>query len=200
MPDSPPELNIVPFNPLAREHLAENVRRALLAQDCHDLGTLPSFDGTGVYAIYYRGDCSYYRLIAIQNQEGCNQPIYVGKAVPPGSRRGIAVAGPGRVLFNRLREHAESIRQVSNRGTPGHLDIADFQCRFLVVEEVWIPLIESLSITHFKPPWNGFVDGFGHHDQGKTRRQQERSFWDTLHSGRPWAVHFKANKLLPEHI
>ncbi len=164
-----PELKIVPFNPLAREHLQESVQRALLSQQCYELGTLPPFVGAGVYAIYYGGNCPHYGPIAIHNRDECKQPIYVGKAVPPGSRRGIDVGGPGRVLFNRLREHAESIRQATQPGAPGSLEIRDFRCRFLVVDEIWIPFIESISITHFKPLWNGFVDGFGHHDQGKTR-------------------------------
>ncbi len=200
MPDSPSELHIVPFNPLAREHLEESVSLALRAQPCYPSATLPTFDGAGVYAIYYRGPSPYYAPIAAQNQSGCNHPIYVGKPVPPGSRRGIAVGGPGRALSTRLRQHAESIRQVHDPATPGDLDIADFHCQFLVVEDVWIPLIESLSITQFKPPWNGFLDGFGHHDQGRTRRQQERSLWDTLHPGRPWAMHFRPNRLSAQQI
>ncbi|MCH8842527.1 MAG: Eco29kI family restriction endonuclease, partial [SAR324 cluster bacterium] len=39
----------------------------------------------------------------------------------------------------------------------------------------------------FRPVWNILVDGFGHHDQGKARRGQMKSTWDTLHPGRPWA-------------
>jgi hypothetical protein len=200
MPDVPPELKIVPYNPLTSKHLGESVRRALLEQPCYDLGNLPQFDGAGVYAIYYRGNSRYYAPISERNQERCEAPIYVGRAVPPGSRKGIDVGTAGRALYNRLRQHAESIRQVSNPGSPGHLDLNDFKCRFLVVEEVWIPLIESLSITGFKPPWNGCIDGFGHHDQGATRRNQERSLWDTLHPGRPWARHFKPNRLSLDEI
>lgn len=42
-------------------------------------------------------------------------------------------------------------------------------------------------IETFKPVWNLLVDGFGHHDQGKARRGQMKSAWDTLHPGRLWA-------------
>jgi hypothetical protein len=47
----------------------------------------------------------------------------------------------GNVLFRRLKEHAESIRSAQN------LDIKDFYCRFLVVDDIWIPLGESLVIS-----------------------------------------------------
>ena len=53
-------------------------------------------------------------------------PIYVGKAVPAGARKGGFGLGlkPGRDLYKRLREHAESVEQAEN------LDLADFRCRF----------------------------------------------------------------------
>ena len=60
-----------------------------------------------------------------------NWPIYVGKAVPKGSRKGGFGLGmsPGTVLYDRLREHARSIDQVEN------LQLADFCCRYLVVDD-----------------------------------------------------------------
>lgn len=49
-------------------------------------------------------------------------PIYVGKAVPAGARRGGMVLEnyKGKALFKRLNEHAKSIEQASN------LDVRDF--------------------------------------------------------------------------
>ncbi|MDE3078039.1 MAG: Eco29kI family restriction endonuclease [Chloroflexota bacterium] len=161
------------------------------------------FLGAGVYALYYAGPSPLYAPLASQNATGCNAPIYVGKAVPGGSRKGVAVQAAGPALYRRLREHAESIRQVQLYCPPasaGYLALKDCSYRFLVVDDVWIPLIESLSITSYKPPWNGFVDGFGHHDQGSTRRSQERSFWDSLHPGRPWALGFRENSVSREDI
>jgi hypothetical protein len=90
-------------------------------------------------------------------------------------------AAPGHSLFNRLSEHAESIIQTSD------LDIADFQCRFHVVDDIWIPLGESLLIDRFRPLWNVLVDGFGNHAPGAGRYQQKKSPWDALHPGRRWA-------------
>lgn len=110
--------------------------------------------------------------------------IYVGKAVSAGARKGNFGLDeePGTALYQRLREHADSIARATN------LELADFYCRFLVVDDIWIPLGESLLIAKFSPIWNKLVDGFGNHDPGKGRYQQMRSRWDTLHPGRTWAT------------
>ena len=88
----------------------------------------------------------------------------------------------GPVLFNRLREHADSIREAEN------LDLVDFRVRYLVVDDIWIPLGEAIMIEKFTPVWNRVIDGFGNHDPGKGRYLQQRSPWDVLHPGRPWAM------------
>jgi hypothetical protein len=126
-----------------------------------------------------------YGPISERNADGRFElPIYVGKAVPPGARKGGFGLGidPGAALFKRLAEHAKSIEQAEN------LDIKDFYCRFLVVDDIWIPLGESLLIAKFSPLWNQWVDGFGNHDPGKGRYNQERSRWDVLHPGRGFAL------------
>lgn len=96
-------------------------------------------------------------------------------------------ANPGNVLFNRLREHAESINQARN------LSLSDFQCRYLTVDDIWIPLAESVLIDMFAPIWNTTVAGFGNHDPGAGRYNQQRSPWDILHEGRPWADKLRPN-------
>ena len=65
--------------------------------------------------------------------------------------------------------------------------IADYPAKTIRMDDIWIPLGDSLLIEKFKPVWNIVVDGFGHHDQGKGRRGQMKSAWDTLHPGRTWA-------------
>jgi len=87
----------------------------------------------------------------------------------------------GHVLCNRIKEHADSIIAVEN------ISLADFRCRWLVVDEVFIPLGESLLISHFKPLWNVVVDGFGNHDPGSGRARGKKPAWDVLHPGRGWA-------------
>ena len=171
------------FNPLDKTNLAESVRDHLLKRPAVQL-PLDRFLGAGIYAIYYTGGFPAYRKIAKTPPSNDKAiPIYVGKAVPPGSRKGGYGLGanPGDVLHRRLAEHASSIREAQN------LDLADFQCRYLLVDDIWIPLGESLLIQTFKPVWNMLIDGFGHHDQGKARRGQKKSAWDTLHHGRLWA-------------
>lgn len=176
--------DIFPFNPLDKRNLGESVANALLARPVALLKQFQSFTGAGVYAIYYSGDFSAYREISVRNHgEKWQLPIYVGKAVPAGSRKGGMGLGdsPGQVLFKRLREHLESIEAASN------LNSADFCCRFLTVDDIWIPLGESLLIARFSPLWNTLIDGFGNHDPGKGRHAGLRPRWDTLHPGRAWA-------------
>lgn len=143
-----------------------------------------------MYAIYYTGDLESYRSVAEPNRNDRHQqPIYVGKAVPQGAMKGGfgLDAGAGNVLFRRLREHARSIEQAEN------LNGQDFQCRYLVAEDIWIPLGESLLIEWFQPLWNVLLTGFGNHDTGRRRQTQNRSFWDTFHPGRPWAARLSPN-------
>jgi hypothetical protein len=175
--------NIIPFNPLDKKNLGASVAEAMLEQTAQGLAAIQPFIGVGIYAIYYTGDFSPYLPLAARNRnDQFSAPIYVGKAVPAGARKGggVGVIG-GRALYNRLREHAESIAAVSN------LNINDFYCRFLVVDDIWIPLGESLLIAKFAPVWNVLIDGFGNHDPGKGRYMGLRPKWDVLHPGRRWA-------------
>ncbi len=172
------------FNPLDKTNLGESVAEALLKQPVSLLPPEESFYGAGVYTIYYKGDFAAYSEITKHNHDdNYRLPIYVGKAVPAGARKGSygLDADPGTALYRRLAEHAASIEQTDN------LQLEDFRCRYLVVDDIWIPLAESLMISMFSPLWNLVVDGFGNHDPGKGRYQQERSLWDTLHPGRAWA-------------
>lgn len=148
------------------------------------------FLGAGVYAIYYTGAFKAYRRVAEQNRSGKFElPIYVGKAVPPGARKGGFGLGtaPGPALFKRLNEHSHSISAAKN------LKIEDFACRFLISDDIWIPLGESLLIENFQPLWNVLIEGFGIHTPGAGRKKQVRSKWDTLHPGRNLASDLPPN-------
>lgn len=175
--------DIIPFNPLDKKNLGASVAEAMLSSRVHPLGSLPEFKGAGIYALYYSGTFSPYAEIARRNKRAKTAPIYVGKAVPAGARKGGgAGAVGGKPLFNRLSEHADSIRSVES------LDIEDFTCRFLVVDDIWIPLGESLLIARYSPVWNSLIDGFGNHDPGSGRYNGMRPRWDVLHPGRAWAA------------
>lgn len=172
-----------PFNPLDKRNLAESIAEKILLQPVSSMP--PSrFIGAGVYAIYYIGDFPLYQKIAERNRNDLFlQPIYVGKAVPPGARKGgFGLGGnPGMVLFQRLNEHAKSIEEAEN------LSVEDFYCRFLAIDDIWIPLAESLLIEKTEPLWNRVIDGFGNHDPGSGRYNQKKSQWDTIHPGRGWS-------------
>lgn len=180
-----------PFNPLDKKSLGLSVADALLEQKAIPLKEIPKFEGAGVYAIYYSGGFALYGKIAAQNRNNkFTRPIYVGKAVPAGARKGGfgLDESPGAVLFKRLQEHLSSIEEADNLGT------GDFHCRYFVVDDIWIPLGESLLIEKFSPLWNKVVDGFGNHDPGSGRHNQQKSLWDILHPGRKWAARLKENK------
>lgn len=185
------------YNPLSRENLGGSVADALLKKDVFPIGKIDKFEGAGLYAIYYDGPFKPYLSLSQKNSN--NQwaaPIYVGKSIPPGARKGGvglgAKAGPA--LHKRIKEHRNSIKIVSN------LDHEDFFVRVLVVEDIWIPLGEALLIARFSPLWNQLIDGFGNHTPGKGRFEQERSRWDVLHPGRPWALKCQERKESAEDI
>lgn len=174
------ELTRSPYNPLDKRNIGESIVRELLAREKVALAPA-KFDGAGVYAIYYRGRHPAYEPIS-----DSETPIYVGKAEPSGGRRGGLGLRPQQTetLSRRLKEHADSVKEVP---AEGGLSLDEFTCRYLVVDDVWIPLGETLLIQQFLPVWNRVVDGFGNHDPGGGRRLQKRSPWDELHPGRAWA-------------
>ena len=177
-----------PYNPLSKRNLAASIASKLLQQPPEELPP-PRFLGAGIYLIYYTGDFAPYTEISVANRKGnFAQPIYVGKAIPAGGRKGLEGfdVPQGQVLSSRIRQHADSIKAARN------LSLSDFRCRWLVVDEVFIPLGESLLISHFKPLWNGVIDGFGNHDPGAGRTGGKKPAWDVLHPGRGWAEPLQA--------
>ena len=166
--------------------LTRNIVDELMTRGPFRLPLADSFTGAGVYAIFYTGDLPLYRPI---RSPDARWPIYVGKAIPAGSRKALVDKSRiGHELFKRLNEHAESLAAAVN------LSINDFVCRYIVVAPLWIPMAERLLIESFHPVWNGALDGFGNHDPGGRRANQWTSPWDTLHTGRAWA-----NKLAKQH-
>ncbi len=174
------------YDPLDYDNLTMNLVRELMARDPKPLPLGESFVGPGVYALFYDGDYPPYEKI---RSPSADLPIYVGKAVPPGARKGGTDSGASSSkLYNRIREHARSIESAEN------LRVEDFRCRYLVVVPLWITMAERFLIEHYQPCWNVCIEGFGQHDPGKGRHQGERSWWDTLHSGRSWADKLRKGK------
>jgi hypothetical protein len=79
----------LPYNPLDKKNLGASVADALLERKVHPLGEIAKFLGAGIYAIYYSGDFPAYEpLVTHNNHNPFSAPIYVGKAVPIGARKG----------------------------------------------------------------------------------------------------------------
>ncbi len=100
------------YNPLDKLNLGKSVVEALLETGAEPLESIRPFEGEGIYAIYYHGPFEPYQPIAAHALLQARNPIYVGKAVPSGSRRGasLATTSTGRWLFSRISEHRDSIK------------------------------------------------------------------------------------------
>lgn len=186
---------IEPYNPLDKRNLGASVAATMLDAPIHTLPPEP-FIGAGVYAIYYRGNFAPYQRLTELNSDNFSIPIYVGKAVPAGARKGGLGMNVdhGLALYNRLSEHYVSLSKAVN------LNENDFVCKYLVVDDIWIPLAESMLIEQYKPLWNRCIDGFGNHDPGKGRYQQQKSPWDCIHEGREWADNLKPNAVSKDDL
>jgi len=174
------------YNPLDYENLTRNLVRELLRRGPFPLPLQNVFHGSGVYALFYDGEFMPYR--AIRSPDAVF-PIYVGKAVPEGARKGRRMTRPSRALHRRLCEHYESINQATN------LRIQDFSCRFLVVTPLWITMAERFLIEYFRSVWNVCIEGFGLHDPGRGRHEGEIPWWDALHPGRAWAKRLRQTRI-----
>lgn len=174
------------------EHIFRSPQLADLLKDAirffngtpvYELPPPEKFIGSGIYAVYYIGTNELYSSISNVNRLAYNLPIYVGKAIPTGGRKGQG-SKESASLYKRIGEHAKSIQAVAS------LELADFRCRFILVpheEDGLIAPIESAIIKAYNPLWNAWVDGFGNHDPGEGRQGQAKSQWDVIHPGRKWA-------------
>jgi hypothetical protein len=153
----------------------------------HRMPPSETFNGTGVYAIYYVGTHPLYAPYRAFNRLAFQMPIYVGKAVPRGwrqSRISNENDSTSQELANRLKEHARNITLGAD------LQLDDFYCRFMIFEDATSDMIGTIEAALIKlslPLRNSAVDGFGNHDPGAGRYEQARSDWDVLHPGRLWA-------------
>jgi hypothetical protein len=167
------------FDPSNPKTIGTLIAKTLLEQSRSPLGSVKRFYGSGVYAIYYRGSFPAYAPI-----KGTDTPIYVGKA-DPATHDAITAEQQGERLWRRLADHMKSV------GAAKNLKLEDFDARYLVVRSAWQNTAETYLISRFRPIWNnevGVCYGFGKHGDSSDTRKNERSPWDTLHPGRPWAT------------
>ena len=166
------------YDPLTWENLMAGLVVHFERQPHMSLTAVNNVRGPGIYVLFYNGPHSAYAPIS-----GKPEPIYAGKAVPEGTRKGKVKKNAGRTaLRSRLNNHRSSLEAAAN------LDVNDFACRSLAVVPVWITLAEQFLIDYYAPVWNKVLDGFGNNPQGKDRKTGKASLWDTLHPGREWAA------------
>jgi Eco29kI restriction endonuclease len=168
--------------------LVKDAVRFFSGTPIRELPPSESFQGTGVYALYYTGRTGIYAKYGELNRLAYSHPIYVGKAVPKGWRQARTVdaqAPTSRELVSRLRQHSRSIELGAG------VELPDFMCRFMIFEDAgsdMIGTIEAALIKLHRPLWNSALDGFGNHDPGRGRYNQAKSDWDVVHVGREWAT------------
>src|SRR5438132_1318200 len=132
---------MVEYNPLDYANLTRNCVEELMRRPTCALPLNVEFQGAGVYALFYKGPLPFYATV---RSPEATWPIYVGKAVPPGGRKGQRPSGRSAALFVRISQHAASIRAAKN------LDLNDFVARFLVVTPLWITMAERFLIEHYQ--------------------------------------------------
>lgn len=174
-----------PFDPLAVENVGVTLAVELLEQSLDSLPPADRFTGAGVYALYYTGNHpAYADLAALADGEGGTKyPVYIGSAVRENAKQGFNPRPTAQArLWTRLGHHADSIREVQNAGLDPEFRLEDFRCRFLVLNDAYVTLAESVLIATFRPAWNGM--GFGSKVVGGERMTGRPSLWDSLHPGR----------------
>jgi hypothetical protein len=182
---------------LGEADAALTVEEQLIAEPLSSLPPGESSPGAGLYALYYLGDHPAYVPIALSGSRAGGWPIYIGRVKSPMEKagsEGVLSSNLRPVLYRRLCEHAATLNQVEN------LLVKDFRCRYLVTNDMWVPLAETLLIQQYQPLWNMVVPGFGRHSPGAGRGLQSRSDWDEFHPGRPWAARQQPAKRSPEDI
>lgn len=185
-PIKDPGASFDPADPDTAGHL---VALALIAQDRVPLGRVARTYGSGVYAIYYRGDHPLYATVS-----GTETPIYVGKA-DPDSPNARTPREQGPRLFGRLKDHRRMIETVGayaeREALPHPLRLDDFEARRLVCATNAQLVAEKHLIAMFRPIWNneiGICWGISKHGDAATTRANKRSPWDVMHPGRAWAM------------
>lgn len=112
------------YNPLDYQNLTRHCVDELMRRGPFELPLKQDFFGAGVYALFYKGADPFYAKICSPDAEW---PIYVGKAVPPGGRKGGGkpdhlnsnqASTRGLVLSLVLSADAPTVWVWSRRGVP----------------------------------------------------------------------------------
>jgi hypothetical protein len=161
------------FDPMSTDHISWTICRELERQPLVMFEPeIPHFNGSGLYAIYYRGVSVdlYEPLVPYKI------PVYVGQAESHNSATGKGAKTSDR-LWKRISGHKKSI-------VGGGLPIHEFGVRLLRLPDVHANLGENALRVNYLPAWNAILPGFGSNEQGASTRKSARTKWDTVHQGR----------------
>ncbi len=157
------------FNPLDDKNIQRLFLSELENKEYKTFDELNSVTGHGVYIIW---------SLELPYEFDKKSPVYIGKAVSSGGRKGNTNKFISSPLRKRLLEHMNSISKAVN------LDITKFKFKTISLDEHWTVYAEQLFIKTLNPLWNKEYDGFGNHPVGSTRAEQKTSKWDLTHPGR----------------
>lgn len=152
------------FDPLSTEQIAntiyETFERQPLVSMTHEI---PRFEGSGLYALYYRGTSMdmYPPLAHLQI------PVYAGQALSSNSAAGEKVREKY-PLHSRLKQHRLSIIE-------GGLPIAEFHFRALLLPDVHADLGENGLRVGYQPLWNSRLKSFDSKEQDATTARARRA-------------------------
>ncbi|MEU7527398.1 Eco29kI family restriction endonuclease [Saccharothrix sp. NPDC042600] len=170
------------FDPLALDSLIDSVSRELLTQARHRLDMpFDVFQGAGLVVLYYTGSFEPYSAVS-----GTDVPLYIGAA---GSRDAVSegdVEAPvlWTLLSRRIMRDLEAVEHHGRESGHPQLRVADFECRLLVVDGLWVDVVQKSIIRRMKPLWNTVLMGFNSHGSTWRRALSPRSPWDEFHPGR----------------
>ncbi|MBK7962478.1 MAG: Eco29kI family restriction endonuclease [Bdellovibrionales bacterium] len=97
------------FNPFSQD-IVDLLVKAFESCSLEQLPPEKVGKGPGVYGLFYRGEFNAYKRLAKQFRD---VPIYVGKAVVPGGRKGSGTKSLNNqnYVIRRLMEHGRTISQ-----------------------------------------------------------------------------------------
>ncbi|MGW1193986.1 Eco29kI family restriction endonuclease [Streptomyces sp. NPDC002559] len=161
------------FDPLSTEQIAHTICEMFERQPLVSMTReIPRFAGSGLYALYYRGE-------SVELYRPLNQlqiPVYAGQGKSSNSATGEK-SRERYPVYSRLKKHRVSIIE-------GGLPIEEFRFRALLLPDVHADLGENGLRVGYVPLWNSKLKGFGSNEQGSSTRQSKKSMWDTVHDGR----------------
>ena len=129
------------FDPSNPNIVGRVVGITMVAQTRKPLASVERFYGSGVYAIYYKGDFPAYEQLS-----GKEHPIYVGKADPADPSSKTATEQGDRLANRLINDHRKNIAKASST-----LRLEDFEYRALVVQTGWQTSAENylIPLGHF---------------------------------------------------